>query len=117
MPGKGSTTEAYSQPSSETLGRVQVSWCLEQGRANAASWNCHQLNFGSRDAKRESPTLQLHQSCLWAGNDIGTSSYLLFCHFPDQSQSLIQKAKKLYLVEERGLMGGWLVDRECTGTS
>lgn len=35
-----------------------------------------------------------------------------FVTFPDQSQSLLQKAKKLYLVEELGLTGGRLVDKD-----
>lgn len=115
MPGKGSSTEVYSQPSPEALVKVQVCWCLEQGGANTASWNCCQLSFGSRDAKHESPFSCIRAACVlemtW------TYLFIYFCHFPDQSQSLLQKAKKLYLVEEQGLTGGWLVDKEPARTS
>lgn len=43
------------------------------------------------------------------------SLYLLLCPFPHQSQSLLQKAKDLYLVEEQGQAGRPQVDMETAG--
>lgn len=107
MPGNCSALSWF--PVLKSSDEVWVSWYLEHVELTKLPGTAI-----SSALALETPSMSHHPSATLAWGLEMTWHLFLFtlCHFPHWSQSLLQKSKELYLVEEQWRAGRPQVDRE-----